>query len=444
LHSFISCLLALACALPALAQQPASLEGTRFVFAVPQNFRNDHERLGVVPAKPAHPSNIVIALSAKQATKVRIVVPSVVDTTVSVGTGAVSYVSVDAARTEVSRTAQAPSNRSFTITSLQPVSATVTSVRYQTTESFRPWPVELLGTEYRLMCYTKLAPDLLSTATVTAIEDNTDVTIEPSTALEAEGATVRLQAGQTLGLSAKWESNGTCDLTGTLVRSSKPVSVVSGHTCAYVPVRIEACNVLLEQMPPVNRWGDQHFTSVPYNRSLGTVRILAHYDDTRLSISEHDPVVLAAGQFHELSSAKPMAILSTQPVLVASFSQGFKNGDSVGDPSYAIVTPASMMGTEGRIFSPVPIELWDAAALITGPTTAIEAFRASIAAGAELDRQSTDGQVSTVAVTISHVAQLLRVPPGCSVSLWGTGKRNGLMAFDAWSYTPMWAPTKSR
>lgn len=428
----------------AVAQQPSSLEGTRFVFAVPQNFRNDPARLGIVQTKPPHPSNIVIALSARQATTARVVVPGVLDTSVSVGTSAVTYVSVDAVATEVSRTAQEASNRSFTITSPRPIAATVTSVRFQTSESFRPWPVQLLGTEYRLMCYTKLAPDLLSTATVTAIENNTDVTIEPSTPLESDVTTVRLMAGQTLSLSAKWNTEGTCDLTGTLVRSSKPVSVVSGHTCVYVPARIEACNVLLEQMPPVNRWGDQHFTSVPYNRSRGTLRILAHYDDTRLTISDQEPITLAAGKFHELSSSQPLAIIATHPVLVASFSQGFRNGDSVGDPSYAIVTPASMVGTEGRIYSPVPIDLWDAAALITGPTAAIEAFRTSIAAGATLDRQSVDGQVSTVAVLLSNAAQILQVPPGCSVSLWGTGKTNAVMAFDAWSYTPMWAPTKSR
>lgn len=426
------------------AQPSASLEGTRFVFAVPQNYRSVATNAAIASKQKVEPPVITIGLSSTVGTQARIRCAGGIDTTVAVTTNAISYVSVDAASAEVASSMTSASGRSFEITSTAPIAVTVASVRYQTTESFRPWPVDMLGTEYRLMGYTKLAPVLISTATITAVEDDTEVIVEPSTPLTTDVTTIRLRAGQTFAVTAAFRQEHTSDLTGTLVRSSKPVSVVSGHTCAYVPARVEACNVLLEQMPPVSRWGDQHFASVPYYRSQGIVRVLAHHDGTSITVNGRQSVALEAGAFHEISSSEPLAILATKPVLVASFSQGYKNGDGIGDPSYAIVPPASMLGAACQIYSPLPIEPWSAAALITGPTQSIEAFRANIMAGAEYERQSADGNVTTIAVPLTSVAQIVQVPPGCSVSVWGNGKNDSFMAYDAWSYTPMWAPTRSR
>ena len=123
--------------------------------------------------------------------------------------------------------------------------------RYQTTDTFLGLPISVLGTEYRAIGYTKLASDLLSALSIVATEDDTDVEITP-TATTSTGRPagkpfkVRLRKGDVYTVGARWESIGPCDLTGTRIVATKKIAVFSGHNCAYVPSKVEACNHLVE------------------------------------------------------------------------------------------------------------------------------------------------------------------------------------------------------
>jgi len=427
------------CAFSLVAQEQSTLEGTIFRFAVPQNFRTT----GSDAASKQNPAHITIGIAARAATSVRVRVVTAIDTTVHVVPEKVTYLVLDASTVQCPSASREPLNSSVLVTSASPVALTVTNSRYQTTESFRPWPVELLGTEYRLMAYTKLAPDLLSSATVTATADNTEIQVTSNTALAHYFPSVTLRKGQCIVLAPQWSETGPCDLTGTLIKASKPVSVVSGHTCAYVPVRIEACNTLLEQMPPVNRWGNQHFLSVPYARSVGYVRVLAHEEETVVTITDSAAQTLDAGSFIEFRITSPVHVSANKPILVAAFSTGYRIGDSVGDPAYNITPPASMFGSDCLVYSALPPSEWNTAAVVTGPAGTVSAVTIDGVVSKELAiTRSADGTTESGVLRLDHRPRILTVPPGCSLVVWGAGV--GVAAFDAWSYTPGWSPARVR
>ena len=59
------------------------------------------------------------------------------------------------------------------------------------------------------------------------------------------------------------------DLTGTKVISDKPLTVISGHECANVPIHSPFCDHISVQIPPTITWG-QRFLLTPFgNRTAG-------------------------------------------------------------------------------------------------------------------------------------------------------------------------------
>lgn len=117
----------------------------------------------------------------------------------------------------------------------------------------------MLGTEYIVMSYITLSatPSTASAFGVVATMDGTVVTIVPSIGTNTRPSgvpyEVNLNKGETYQLIAS-VTNG--DLTGSFITSNNPVAVFTGHTCAYVPQNISACDHLIEQAPPVTSLGE--------------------------------------------------------------------------------------------------------------------------------------------------------------------------------------------
>lgn len=71
------------------------------------------------------------------------------------------------------------------------------------------------------------------------------------------------------------------DLTGTTVQASKPVAVISGSFCAYVPINISSCNYLIEQDLPMENWGYRYNVSPLIKRKKASIiRVLASEPNT--------------------------------------------------------------------------------------------------------------------------------------------------------------------
>ncbi|HRP02042.1 MAG TPA: T9SS type A sorting domain-containing protein [Candidatus Kapabacteria bacterium] len=66
------------------------------------------------------------------------------------------------------------------------------------------------------------------------------------------------------------------DLTGSKITSNKPIAVVSGNFCAYIPTDISACDFIVEQELPENVWGTKyHVTPIDSRRKYPLVKVFA-------------------------------------------------------------------------------------------------------------------------------------------------------------------------
>jgi hypothetical protein len=259
----------------------------------------------------------------------------------------------------------------------KPISVYGLNRRRQTTDTYLGLPKEVLGNEYRTMCYT-LSETLMSQFAIVGVDDSTEVEITNSVNSTKHPAKipykVRLNKGEVYQVIANYEPRSTCDLTGSLIKANKNISVFSGHQCAYVTPRIIACNHLVEQMPPISSWGKQFYIGMLKARSMYTYRVLANENDTKIFEDNKLVRTLAAGEFYESNSAKNVQISATKPVLVAQYSQGFRNGDSIGDPMMIMVSPTKQFLKYYRFATPVSGK-WRHYVNVVIPTKAISTLR---------------------------------------------------------------------
>lgn len=278
------------------------------------------------------------------------------------------------------RALETPERLAVHITSDTAIGVYGLNSRFQTTDTYLGLPVSVLGTEYRAVGYTKLAADLLSAISIIATEDDTEVEITPNattTTGRRSGVPfkVSLRKGDVYTLNARFESIGPCDLTGSLVRANKKIAVFSGHQCAYVPPKVDACNHLVEQLPPITAWGMHYYLGMLKERSKYTYRVISSEDGTRVFEDAKLVAVLRKGEFFEnLNVNRHVQITADKPVLVAQFAQGFKNGDSVGDPMLILVSPTQQFLNEYRFATPINGD-WHHYINVVIPTSAIYELR---------------------------------------------------------------------
>lgn len=337
--------------------EKTSSEGTEFWLCFMKNFRE----AGLTDQTGRQGGlRLQLFITSSYDATVRIQVEGIeFDNTVTVKANTVVNVSIPAMAQASAH--ESPERLAVHITSDRPVSVYGLSSRFQTTDTYLGLPVNILGTEYRVMGYTKIqnSPEMLSELSIVATEDDTEVTIVPR-AITSTGRpagvpyTTRLRKGDVYSIVAKWEVAGGCDLTGTYIKSNKKISVFSGHACAYIPPKVEACNHLIEQIPPISAWGKHYYLGMLKERSRYTYRVVASSDSTKVFEDSKLIAILKAGEFYEnLNAMKNTQITASKPVLVAQFAQGFKNGDSVGDPMMIVVTPTQQFRTEYRFATPI-------------------------------------------------------------------------------------------
>jgi hypothetical protein len=353
----LTLLLGITCASAQVDVEKTSSEGTEFWLCFMKNFRE----AGLTDQSGRQGGlRLQLFITSSYDAEVRIRVEGIqFDNTVTVKANTVVNVSIPAMAQASAQ--ESPERLAVHITSDKPVSVYGLSSRFQTTDTYLGLPVNILGTEYRVMGYTKIqnSPEMLSELSIVATEDGTEVTIVPR-AITSTGRpagvpyVVRLRKGDVYSIVAKWEVAGGCDLTGSFIKSNKKISVFSGHACAYIPPKVEACNHLIEQIPPISAWGKHYYLGMLKERSRYTYRVVASADSTKVFEDSKLIAILKAGEFYEnLNAMKNTQITASKPVLVAQFAQGFKNGDSVGDPMMIIVTPTQQFRSEYRFATPI-------------------------------------------------------------------------------------------
>ncbi|MGE3802735.1 MAG: IgGFc-binding protein [Candidatus Kapaibacterium sp.] len=346
-------------------------EGTEFWIAFQKNFRDSLEESGTVKLRPSEPLHQGLTISSTQSTNGYVEVPGIgyrQEFTLEANKPIRVWLdlSVQLNRSEI------PLNVGVHVITDNPVSVVATSHRYQTTDSYLIFPVATLGKRYRAAGYKWLANDLLSQFAVLATEDQTEVTIVPSVVTgmsrpAGKPFTITLNRGEAYQVVPEFNPSESSDLTGSLIESDKPVALFSGHNCAYVPSNMyKACNILIEQLPPVNSWGKRFIASPFSGRQSYVLRIVADHVGTEVSMNGQSVAKLGPGTFYEIDDLNDnILITSNLPVMVVQYATGYtykasgkEVADSIGDPMMILLPPSDRFLSTYNITVPFDGE-WD-------------------------------------------------------------------------------------
>lgn len=238
-------------------------------------------------------------------------------------------------------TSEVIENKGIRISSDDEVTVYGINQKLYTTDAYLALPVDILNQSYIIVSYTGLGADMAQPQfCIVSPYDNVNVEITPSADTEggqSAGQTfsITLNKGETYQVQAYGQ-----ELTGSVVQSSLPVAVFAGNSCANVPPSYCCCDILVEQLPPVNTWGNSFYTQPLQGRSYGdTFRIIASQDNTEIIINNVNVATLNFADYYELVLDFPSSIISNNPILVMQFSNGSEWDSSTGDPFMMMIPP---------------------------------------------------------------------------------------------------------
>lgn len=213
---------------------------------------------------------------------------------------------------------------------------------------------------------------------ITATEDGTVLEvrsaqeIEPGAGLAKDGSgKIMLDRGDVLELVAAADK----DLSGTRLRSDKPVQVIAGQSCAYVPDAMTGtCDHLEEAMLPEDTLGASYVLTMPVlltppqeeTPTPFVIRLSAILADTTISFEPevHAPITLGAGQIRdvllEADAIKNVLAKANRPFQVATFMVGqeaLPGGSILGDPSMSLAIPVEQFRTNYLFTAPATYDL---------------------------------------------------------------------------------------
>jgi hypothetical protein len=248
-----------------------------------------------------------------------------------------------------------------------------------TSEAFMVLPTDALSDDYMVVAYNSdvrlngSTPNQTSTPSqfvVVAAEDSTTIEITPSvpTVLNRtrKTVTVALNQGESYLVQADPRSGATNDLTGTVVRSDKPIAVFGGQQRAIVPIQdvqnLGSRDCLIEQMTPIRTWGKSAYVT-PFARSSNELnvgsdlyRVIAAFDSTEVYVDDQFQQMLMSGQVMERPLVNAHLVRTTNPTITVQYKKtsGIGGGQDItrrGDPAMMLVPPAEQFMDKYRFIS---------------------------------------------------------------------------------------------
>lgn len=222
-------------------------------------------------------------------------------------------------------------NKGIHVKASVPVSVFGYNEEYSNREGFYVIPAHSLSTEYMATTFTPVRGSLIG---IVGINDNTllNIHLKMTGTLFHNGHTysntdiisVELNKGMTFILSHK------SDLTGTYIKGSKQISVISGNQCAFAWFSDYSldCDPLREQLLPINKWGKEFI--VPFfnfKDPTSILRIVANESNTRVLVVDNSTSstrALCHGNFSDIQMTTngPLYVNSNRPIQVSLIVNG--------------------------------------------------------------------------------------------------------------------------
>lgn len=250
-----------------------------------------------------------------------------------------------------------------------------------TSDAFLVLPTDALAEDYVIASYNSDVTKTGSTQQVStnstpsqfavvATDDSTIVYITPRVQTPRNARrktdTVYLEKGDSYLVQADLRVGVDPDLTGSLVRATKPVAVFAGHHRALLPLSsrgtLASRDCLVEQMNPIRTWGKSAFI-IPFVQASDEIdagsdimRVVAAFDSTEVIIDGVLRRVINAGQFYEEGVTGAKEVETSRPSMVAQYK---KSSGAVsqfdftrnGDPFMMLVPPAEQFMDAYRFIS---------------------------------------------------------------------------------------------
>jgi len=250
-----------------------------------------------------------------------------------------------------------------------------------TSDGFLPIPVSGMGKDYIAAPYagwiwagSQLFPAWIG---VVAAFDNTKISIttggSSSTDFELDGGAIKktgqnigpitLQKGDVYLISAKGQDP---DISGTRIKSTKAVGVVSGQLCTNIPTSNQWCDYTVEMDLPVNTWGTVYHVPAVRGRTFNSIiRIFAKESNTDVFRDGLYWFTLLGGTTNgkgwserriwpmredgpDPYPIKPAVISANKPIGITFYNTGTQEdiGSANSDPFAMVMTPSEQYQKE--------------------------------------------------------------------------------------------------
>lgn len=223
------------------------------------------------------------------------------------------------------------------------------------------WDTNYIGANAYAWSPGSVAPSM----NIVAAEDNTKVTILPvkdivgGNGIPAGAQNVPTSFTINKGENAQLTQND--ELTGSVIQSDKPVGLMAGHQCMYVPVNNFACDHGEQMVPPVRALGHE-YVGVMHRQRMGEPalwRVVGAVDGSQLSWTPDvgGPPSIKQGEVVEFLTSTPFVVKSQDkdhPFILFSHmvgSQFVAGMEGYGDADTVISVPTDQYLTNSVFFT---------------------------------------------------------------------------------------------
>ena len=235
----------------------------------------------------------------------------------------------------------------------------VTRYNY-TSDGFLAVPVSSMGTEYIVAAwpqYTAIgAYQLVGETTISAAYDETVVqfTMGGNSASQTSGGlkpgksvTFNMDKGDVLCFASDGDIQ---DVSGSQIKATKPVGVVSANQCANVPGGVPWCDYTSEMELPTYTWGKEYHVTPFYGRKkMPIIRIFAKEKNTKVYRDGQEWLVIPKstgkqddGYIERRADDGPpraMTVSADKPIYIVEYNTGQADDNVSSDPFQMVLTP---------------------------------------------------------------------------------------------------------